>query len=134
MDFIQENYVSIIVAFIILVGVIIYIVKYEKDVLRKAALYAVARAEDAWKSGTGKIKFVQVYTYLKKAYPIITLFVSETRLSKLIEEGLETLKEVIAGREEKCEEETKDETTETEQESTTDSTTTESTEEEVQEK
>lgn len=105
LDFIQQNYVTIVMAFIILIAIIVHIAKYEKDVLRKAALYAVSKAEDEWLHGTGKIKFAQVYVYLKRTYPIITFFISEDRLSKLIEDSLETLKKVIEERSGDCEDE-----------------------------
>ena len=99
LEFIKQNPVFCIVALIIIIALIVYLIRYRQDVLKKAALYAVARAEEAWGSNTGRIKFAEAYTYIKKNYPIITFFVSEAQLSKLIEDALISLKEIIATRE-----------------------------------
>lgn len=96
LDFIQNNPVTCIIIFIILIALIVYLIKYRQDILKKAALYAVAKAEEAWGSNTGRIKFAEAYTYIKKNYPLITFFISEAQLSKIIEDALEALKEIIA--------------------------------------
>lgn len=99
LEFIQKNPVFCIVLLIIVIALIVYLIRYRQDILKKAALYAVAKAEEAWGSNTGRIKFAEAYTYIKKNYPIITLFVSEAQLSKLIEDALNSLKEIIATKE-----------------------------------
>lgn len=99
LEFIQQNPVFCIVVLIIVIALIVYLIRYRQDILKKAALYAVAKAEEAWGSNTGRIKFAEAYTYIKKNYPIITFFVSEAQLSKLIEDALESLKEIIATKE-----------------------------------
>lgn len=99
LEFIKANPVTCIVVSIIVIALIVYLIRYRQDILEKAALYAVARAEAVWGSNTGRIKFAEAYTYIKKHYPVITFFVSETQLSKLIEDALVTLKEIIATKE-----------------------------------
>ena len=99
LEFIQNNPVTCIVIFIIIIALCVYLYKYRQDILKKAALYAVAKAEEAWGSNTGRIKFAEAYTYIKKNYPVITFFVSEAQLSKLIEEALVSLKEILATKE-----------------------------------
>jgi hypothetical protein len=99
LEFIQQNPVFCVVALIILIALIVYLIRYRQDILKKAALYAVARAEEAWGSNTGRIKFAEAYTYIKKNYPIITFFVTEAQLSKLIEDALVSFKEIIATKE-----------------------------------
>lgn len=99
LDFIQKNSVLCIVVVIIVIALIAYIYRYRKDVLKKAALYAVALAEKAWGSKTGQIKFSEAYTYLKKNYPFITFFLSEKQLSTIIEDALVNLKQIIAAKE-----------------------------------
>lgn len=94
-DFICNNPVTVAVIAIILIAIIVLFLTNRKDILRKAALYAVARAEDAWGSNTGRIKFAEVYTYLKKTFPIITFFVTEKALSNIIETALTSLKQII---------------------------------------
>ena len=99
LDFIQNNSVLCIVVAIIVIALIAYIYRYRKDILKKAALYAVASAEKAWGSKTGQIKFSEAYTYLKKNYPFITFFLSEKQLSTIIEDALVNLKQIIATKE-----------------------------------
>lgn len=99
LEFICQNPVLCIVVCIIVVALIVYLIRYRQDILKKAALYAVAKAEEAWGSNTGRIKFAEAYTYIKKNYPVITFFVSEAQLSKLIEDALVSLKEIITTKE-----------------------------------
>ena len=99
LDFIQNNSVLCIVVVIIVIALIAYIYRYRKDILKKAAMYAVASAEKAWGSKTGQIKFSETYTYLKKNYPFITFFLSEKQLSTIIEDALVNLKQIIATKE-----------------------------------
>ena len=91
-----------LVILIIVIALILYLYKYRKDILKKAALYAVAKAEGEWSSNTGRIKFAEVYTYLKKNYPIITFFFTEEQMKKLIEDALTSLKEILATKEAKA--------------------------------
>ena len=95
LEFIQNNPVLCIVIAIIIVALIVYTYKYRQDILKKAALYAVAKAEKAWGSKTGQIKFLEVYTSLKKKYPFMTFFISEKQLSQVIEDALEYLKTLL---------------------------------------
>jgi len=99
LKFITEEPVLCVVILIIAIALFVYLIKYRRDILKKAALYAVAKAEEAWGSNTGRIKFAEAYLYLKKNYPIITFFISEDELSSLIEEALVSLKEIIATKE-----------------------------------
>lgn len=96
LEFIKNNPIFCVVVLIIIAALIYYLIKNSKNILKKAALYAVAKAEDAWGSNTGRIKFAEVYTYLKKNYPVFTFFVSEDQLSKIIEDALTNLKEILA--------------------------------------
>lgn len=95
LEFIQNNPVLCIVIAVIIVALIVYAYKYRQDILKKAALYAVAKAEEAWGSKTGQIKFSEVYTSLKKKYPFMTFFISEKQLSQIIEDALEYLKTLL---------------------------------------
>ena len=99
-DFIQNtvvpNLVPIVIVAIIVVALIVHFIKYRENTLKKAALYAVAKAEEAWGSNTGKVKFAEAYSYLKAKYPIVTFFISEDKLSRIIEEALKTLKEMLS--------------------------------------
>lgn len=98
---IAENPMAFVVIVIIIIAICVYLWNRKRDVLVKAALYAVSKAEDAWGSDTGRIKFAEVYTYLRKEYPIITFFLSEKQLSDIIEEALKELKKILATKEAK---------------------------------
>ena len=84
-----------IVAFILLALAIVFLYYKKRDLLYKAALYGVAKAEEAWGSGMGLVKFAEVYTYLKKEYPFVTFFFTEAQLSITIEMALVSLKEIL---------------------------------------
>jgi hypothetical protein len=99
LELIQKDPVTCVVALIIVIALIVYLITYRKGILKKAALYAVAKAEEAWGSNTGRIKFAEAYLYIKKNYPIITFFVSEQQITDYIEEALSSLKEIIATKE-----------------------------------
>ena len=99
-DFICANSITIAIICIIIIAIIILAYMNRKDVLKKAALYAVAKAEEAWGSKTGQIKFAEVYSFLRTKYPIITFFVTEKTLTNIIEKALVTLKEIISNQKE----------------------------------
>ena len=97
-DFIIANPVRalVILVIIIAVGFLIYINR--KDVILKSALYIVAKVEEEWGSDMGKVKFAEAYTYLKAKYPIITFFLPQTLMTKIIEDALVKLKEILASK------------------------------------
>ena len=99
LEYVQQNPIECIVALIIIIALIIYLIKYKKDILNKVALYAVAKAEEAWGSNTGRIKFADAYLYIKKNYPIITFFISEKQLTDAIEKALLNLKDILKTKE-----------------------------------
>lgn len=96
---IKESPIDAIFIMIIVIAFIIYLIKYKQDILEKAALKAVSQAEAEWSSGTGRIKFAEAYTYIKKNYPIITFFVTEKELTDTIEDALIELKKIIKTKE-----------------------------------
>lgn len=98
LNWIVDNPIVTVVIAIIIIALIVYVFLNKKGVLYKAALHAVAVAESEWGSGTGKIKFAEVYTYIKKQFPLFTLFFTEAQLTKIIENALTELKEILAKR------------------------------------
>lgn len=96
LNWITNNPVLIFVVIVIIVALVLYLYKNKKDILAKAALYAVSKAEEAWGSSTGKIKFAEVYTYLRKQFPLITFFFTEKQLTDIIETALTQMKEILA--------------------------------------
>lgn len=87
---------AIYVALLATVYIIGIMLTDNKKIIYNAALYAVALAEDKWNtSKMGKIKFAEVYTYIKKKYPIITMFFSEKQMTEIIENALTELKNIL---------------------------------------
>lgn len=98
MEWINANAVIIIVVAVIVISVAVMAYKNKKGLLQRAALYAVSKAEEAWGSNTGRIKFAEVYTYLSKQYPIVTFFFTEEQLTKIIENALTEMKKILASK------------------------------------
>lgn len=102
---------------IIIVCVLYYVIKKGKIGLYDAALYLVTVAEDEWGSGTGKIKFAQVLTTIKKMYPITTFFLKPDDINNIIEDALDEMKRIIASKKSKEEKALKESVKTEEQES-----------------
>lgn len=96
---IAQHPVETVVGIIILIAIVNFILLNRKDILSRAALYAVSKAEEAWGSKTGQIKFAEVYSYLNKQYPIITFFLSESKLTEIIELALNQMKWILEAKE-----------------------------------
>lgn len=95
-NWIIANPITTFVLVVIVIALAVYVYNNKKNLLYKAALYAVAVAEDTWGSDTGRIKFAEVYTYIKSQYPLVTLFFTEKQLTDIIEQSLVKLKEILA--------------------------------------
>ena len=100
----ETQTIVIAVAVVIIIALLVLVYQNRKDVLQKAALEAVARAQQAWGSNAGKLKFAEVYAYLKTKYPVVTFFISQTQMANLIERALEELKKLIETKAKKNEE------------------------------
>lgn len=107
LNWIAQNPVTFVVALIIIIALVVLIYKNKNGLLYKAALYAVTKAEEEWGSDTGKIKFAEVYTYIKKEFPIITFFFTEAQLTNIIEDALTEMKKILAAKQAKLEAEEK---------------------------
>lgn len=90
------NNANIVLFVIILIAVAIYVIKKGKKGIYATALYLVTVAEEEWGSNTGKIKFAEVISTIKKTYPIISLFIKEDKLKDIIEEALLEMKQILA--------------------------------------
>lgn len=91
----DDKYIIAAVIAVIVFAILVYAFYNRKGLLTKAALDAVAKAQQAWGSHAGQLKFAEVYSYLKFKFPIITFFLSEKKLSEIIENSLAKLKEII---------------------------------------
>ena len=97
-NWITANPVMSLVILVIVIAIIVLIYINRKDVLLKSALYIVAKVEEEWGSDMGKIKFAEAYTYIKSKYPIVTFLLPESVLTKIIEDALVKLKEILASK------------------------------------
>ena len=97
-NWIAANPVMSLVILVIAIAIIVLIYINRKDVLLKSALYIVAKVEEEWGSDMGKIKFAEAYTYIKSKYPIVTFLLPESVLTKIIEDALVKLKEILASK------------------------------------
>ena len=97
-NWITANPVMSLVILVIAIAIIVLIYINRKDVLLKSALYIVAKVEEEWGSDMGKIKFAEAYTYIKTKYPIVTFLLPESVLTKIIEDALVKLKEILANK------------------------------------
>lgn len=97
-NWITANPVMSLVILVIAIAIIVLIYTNRKDVLLKSALYIVAKVEEEWGSDMGKIKFAEAYTYIKSKYPIVTFLLPESVLTKIIEDALVKLKEILASK------------------------------------
>lgn len=97
-NWITTNPVMSLVILVIAIAIIVLIYINRKDVLLKSALYIVAKVEEEWGSDMGKIKFAEAYTYIKTKYPIVTFLLPESVLTKIIEDALVKLKEILASK------------------------------------
>ena len=97
-NWITTNPVMSLVILVIAIAIIVLIYINRKDVLLKSALYIVAKVEEEWGSDMGKIKFAEAYTYIKSKYPIVTFLLPESVLTKIIEDALVKLKEILASK------------------------------------
>lgn len=97
------NPITTAIIVIILISIGVWIFVNRRGLIYKAALYAVSEAEYAWGSSTGKIKFAEVYTYIKKEFPLITFFLTEKQLTDIIENALLEMKRILAYKQSKLE-------------------------------
>ena len=97
-NWITANPVMSLVILVIAIAIIVLIYINRKDVLLKSALYIVAKVEEEWGSDMGKIKFAEAYSYIKSKYPIVTFLLPESVLTKIIEDALVKLKEILASK------------------------------------
>lgn len=103
LNWIVANPITFVVSVVIIIAIIVLMHKNSKGLIYKAALYAVTKAEEAWGSKTGKIKFAEVYTYIKTEFPIVTFFFTEKQLTNIIEEALAEMKKILAAKQDKTE-------------------------------
>lgn len=70
-------------------------VEERTSIIKNWLLYAVAAAEKEFGSGTGKLKFAKVYNEFIEKFPEFAVLVSYEEFSKLVDEALSQLKDML---------------------------------------
>lgn len=97
LQFIQNNYTSIIVTILFVVGMLLLYKNNKKDIVRKILLSLVVQAEKALGSGTGELKYAWVVDNFYNRMPgIIKLLFTKKEIDTMIEQSVQKLKEVLA--------------------------------------
>ena len=100
MIWIVNNYQTILITLIIVLGIIFGAVKFfkltpaeQKQRILTVLLKGCIDAEKALGSKTGKAKRAQVYTFLREQMPIISLFLSMEKFDEYLDLALAEMKE-----------------------------------------
>lgn len=96
LDFIKMNISSILVVLAVIVGLLFLYKRGKKEFVRQVVLSLVVQAEKALGSGTGELKYAMVVENIYKKLPfILTLLISKKELDRLIEDGVQYLKDYL---------------------------------------
>lgn len=90
----MASYGWLIFLAVILVAAVILVIK-DKNNAKKWILYAVAFAETELGSGTGALKLQMVYDQFVEKFPIAAKFISFNGFKKLVDQALESLKDMM---------------------------------------
>ena len=97
LQFIQNNYPSIIVIILFVVGMLLLYKNNKKDIVRQILLSLVVQAEKALGSGTGELKYAWVLdNFYNKMPVIIRMLFTKKEIDTMIEEGVQKLKDILA--------------------------------------
>jgi len=81
--------VNIAIVLVVIISLMLLWKKGYKKQVKEILLVLIIQAEKAWGSGTGAIKFSQVYSQLPT---IVTLFFSKLEIENMINETVEYMK------------------------------------------
>lgn len=102
MDFLSNNWATIIIILAVLSAAFVYIknivVKSTEEqiaLVKKWLLWAVTEAEKELGSGTGKLKLTAVYDMFVERFPWVAKIVSFERFSTLVDEALEEMRDML---------------------------------------
>ena len=96
LNFVKENYLSIIFVIAIVVTFVILIKRGYKKQIKQCLLYLVTNAEKEYGGKTGKLKFSKVsndiYSYLPS---LAKMFISSKMIEELINKAVEEMEEYL---------------------------------------
>lgn len=103
MNFLIENWFTIVAVLAVVTCVVIAIVKFIKSGtaaqlsnLKEWLLYATIEAEKALGSGTGQLKLRTVYDMFLAKFPWLAKIISFEKFSDLVDDALENMNELLS--------------------------------------
>lgn len=101
-DFLMQNWYILLALLVVLVVLAINLAafaalptKKQLDKVREWLLWAVIQAERELGAGTGQVKLRSVYDLFLKRFPQLAIFISFERFSKLVDEALEKMEQLL---------------------------------------
>lgn len=102
LEFLMNNWVILVALAVVLVVLVINVTTFaalptEKQLakVREWLLWAVVQAEAELGGGTGKLKLRSVYDLFLQRFPQLAFLISFERFSKLVDEALEEMREML---------------------------------------
>lgn len=102
LEFLMNNWVILVALAVVLVVLLINVTTFaalptEKQLakVREWLLWAVIQAEAELGGGTGKLKLRSVYDLFLQRFPQLAFLISFERFSKLVDEALEEMREML---------------------------------------
>lgn len=102
LEFLMNNWVILVALAVVLVVLAINVTTFaalptEKQLakVREWLLWAVVQAEAELGGGTGKLKLRSVYDLFLQRFPQLAFLISFERFSKLVDEALEEMREML---------------------------------------
>ena len=92
-NFLFQNWDSILVAIILIIGILILVKRGETKILKQILFGLVTQAEQEYGDGTGKLKYAKVTDWIYQRIPaVLKVLFTAKDLEKLIEEALDSAK------------------------------------------
>ena len=92
-NFLFQNWDSILVATILIIGILILVKRGETKILKQILFGLVTQAEQEYGDGTGKLKYAKVADWIYQRIPaVLKVLFTAKDLEKLIEEALDSAK------------------------------------------
>jgi len=102
MSWLVENWVLIVVMVAVIASVISFLFTFKKlptnkqlEAVKSWLLYWVLKAEASLGGGTGKIKLAMVYDAFVQRYPWLAKIITYNTFSLLVDEALDTMREML---------------------------------------
>lgn len=92
-----RDVIALFVGVIILIGLIVYLIRNQRNKIIEWLKFAVVEAEKYLGEKTGQLKLRQVYDWYTEQFPIIAAILPFSVFSDWVDEALETMKNWMEG-------------------------------------